>query len=70
MSIQSIMIVDDDKLSREFRIEAVTQLGYKAIEAKSGAEALDKARQAGADLMGQATEGLDLPGLSGLMGGK
>ncbi|MFN7803441.1 MAG: YbaB/EbfC family nucleoid-associated protein [Planctomycetaceae bacterium] len=33
-------------------------------------QALDKARQAGADLMGQATEGLDLPGLSGLMGGK
>ncbi len=63
MSIQSIMIVDDDKLSREFLIEAVTQLGYKAIEAKSGAEALDKARQSTPDLM---ITDLRMPGMDGI----
>jgi DNA-binding NtrC family response regulator len=63
MSIQSIMIVDDDKLSREFLIEAVTQLGYKAIEARSGAEALDKARQHTPDLM---ITDLRMPGIDGI----
>ena len=63
MSIQSIMIVDDDKLSREFLIEAVTQLGYKAIEARSGVEALDKARQHTPDLM---ITDLRMPGIDGI----
>ena len=43
MSIQRILVVDDDALSREFLVEAITTLGYKPIEAKNGQEALERA---------------------------
>jgi len=51
MSIQRILVVDDDALSREFLVEAVAALGYQAFEAKSGEEAIDRAAQAKPDLV-------------------
>ncbi len=51
MSIQRILVVDDDQLSREFLVEAVTALGYKPIEAGSGQEALDRATSGQPDLV-------------------
>ena len=45
MSIQRIMVVDDDTLSREFLVEAISQLGYHPIAAKSGNDALEQAKK-------------------------
>ena len=36
MSIQRILVVDDDSLSREFLVEAIAALGYQPIAAKNG----------------------------------
>ena len=40
MSIQRVLIVDDDPLSREFLAEAVGSLGFSVDQAASGEEAL------------------------------
>jgi len=51
MSIQRILVVDDDQLSREFLVDAITALGYKPLEAKNGAEALERAATGSPDLV-------------------
>jgi DNA-binding NtrC family response regulator len=63
MSIQRILVVDDDALSREFLVEAVTALGYKPIEAKSGPEALERAQNSNPDLI---LTDLRMPGMDGI----
>jgi DNA-binding NtrC family response regulator len=63
MSIQRILVVDDDALSREFLVEAITALGYKPIEAKNGQEALERAQNASPDLL---LTDLRMPGMDGL----
>jgi DNA-binding NtrC family response regulator len=51
MSIQRILVVDDDTLSREFLVEAVAALGYEPIAAKSGEEALELFARTSPDLV-------------------
>ncbi|MBL8862345.1 MAG: sigma-54-dependent Fis family transcriptional regulator [Planctomycetes bacterium] len=63
MSIQRILVVDDDQLSREFLVEAVTALGYKPVEAKNGAEALERAAASAPDLV---LADLRMPGMDGV----
>ncbi|MBK7642514.1 MAG: sigma-54-dependent Fis family transcriptional regulator [Planctomycetes bacterium] len=63
MSIQRIMVVDDDTLSREFLVEAITQLGYQPIAAKSGNEALEQAKKELPDLV---LTDLRMPGFDGM----
>ncbi len=63
MSIQRILVVDDDQLSREFLVEAITALGYKPLEAKNGAEALERAASGSPDLV---LADLRMPGMDGV----
>jgi len=63
MTIQRILVVDDDQLSREFLVEAVTALGYKPLEAKNGAEALERATSGQPDLV---LADLRMPGMDGV----
>ena len=63
MSIQRILVVDDDALSREFLVEAITALGYKPIEAKNGTEALERAQSTNPDLV---LTDLRMPGMDGI----
>src|SRR5215203_3978574 len=63
MSITRILVVDDDSLSREFLVEAIASLGYQPIEAKSGSEALERAKTTNPDLV---LTDLRMPGIDGL----
>src|SRR5262245_35972253 len=63
MSIQRILVVDDDTLSREFLVEAITALGYQPIEAKSGNEAIERMKTAQPDLV---LTDLRMPGVDGM----
>ncbi|MBL8861973.1 MAG: sigma-54-dependent Fis family transcriptional regulator [Planctomycetes bacterium] len=63
MSIQRILVVDDDALSREFLVEAVAALGYQPIEAKDGLDALARITAESPDLL---ITDLRMPGLSGI----
>ena len=63
MSIQRIMVVDDDTLSREFLVEAISQLGYQPIAAKSGSDALEQLKK---DLPDLVLTDLRMPGVDGL----
>jgi len=63
MSIQRIMVVDDDTLSREFLVEAILQLGYQPIAAKSGSDALEQAKSELPDLV---LTDLRMPGIDGM----
>jgi len=51
MSIQNILVVDDDRLSRQFLVEAVKALGYTAREAENGDRALELVRAEAPDLV-------------------
>jgi len=63
MSIQRILVVDDDALSREFLVEAVSALGYEPIAARSGAEALERIASDKPDLV---LTDLRMPGMNGV----
>ncbi len=63
MSIQRVLIVDDDSLSREFLTEAVRSLGFQAESASSGEQALERVRRRGIDLV---LTDLRMPGMSGV----
>ncbi|MEW6073134.1 MAG: sigma-54 dependent transcriptional regulator [Planctomycetota bacterium] len=63
MSIQRILIVDDDSLSREFLTEAVRSRGFQAESVSSGEKALDRVQRPGVDLV---LTDLRMPGLSGV----
>ena len=63
MSIQRILVVDDDTLSREFLVEAISQLGYQPIAAKSGSDALEQAKKELPDLV---LTDLRMPGIDGM----
>ncbi len=51
MTVQRILVVDDDPLSREFLTEAVQSLGYTAMAAASGEEALSRVADERPDLV-------------------
>ncbi len=63
MPIQRVLVVDDDPLSREFLLEAVTTLGYDAEEASSAAQALELVRDLRPDLV---LSDLRMPGMDGV----
>ena len=63
MSIQRVLVVDDDSLSREFLTEAIRSLGYQVDSANSGEEALERVRRGGIDLV---FTDLRMPGMSGV----
>jgi DNA-binding NtrC family response regulator len=63
MSIQQILVVDDDKLSREFLTEAVKGLGFQVSVATSGDEGFERAKSAPPDLV---LTDLRMPGMDGL----
>lgn len=62
MSIQRVLIVDDDPLSREFLIEAVSSLGFTVDQAASGEEALTMINYKMPDLV---LTDLRMPGMDG-----
>ena len=63
MSIQRILVVDDDPLSREFLVEAVAFLGYQAASACNAEEALKKVASEHMDLV---LTDLRMPGMDGI----
>jgi len=63
MSIQHVLVVDDDRLSRQFLVEAVRSLGYTVTQAESGDAGLEQARASSPDLV---LTDLRMPGTDGL----
>ena len=63
MSIQRILVVDDDSLSREFLTDATGELGYRVSSASSASEALDMIRSDPPDLV---LSDMRMPGKGGL----
>ncbi len=63
MTVQRILVVDDDPLSRQFLTEAVQALGFTVLAAKSGEEALERVGDAHPDLV---LTDLRMPGVDGL----
>ena len=63
MSIQRILVVDDDNLSRQFLVEACKSLGYQVAVARDGNEGFEQARNASPDLV---LTDLRMPGADGL----
>ena len=63
MSIQHVLVVDDDRLSRQFLVEAVRSLGYTVTQAESGDAGLEQARTTSPDLV---LTDLRMPGTDGL----
>ena len=63
MSIQRVLIVDDDSLSREFLSEAIRTFGFQAESVTSGEQALERVRRHGIDLV---ITDLRMPGMSGV----
>jgi len=63
MSIQRVLVVDDDSFSREFLTEAARALGMQTTSCQSGEEALENVRRNGVDLV---FTDLRMPGMSGV----
>jgi two-component system, NtrC family, response regulator HydG len=63
MSIERILVVDDDDLSRQFLVEAVEALGHQPISARNAHEALDQIRKEVPDLV---LTDLRMPGIDGI----
>ena len=63
MSIYRVLVVDDDKLSREFLAHATEALGYQALAVSSGAAALEALNQSSFDLV---LTDLRMPEMNGL----
>ena len=51
MTVRRILVVDDDPLSRDFMTEAVQALGYLALAAPNGDEALERVADGNPDLV-------------------
>ena len=63
MSIQKILVVDDDNLSRQFLVEAVKSLGFQVAIARDGNEGFEQARNSSPDIV---LTDLRMPGSDGL----
>ena len=63
MSIQKILVVDDDNLSRQFLVEAVKSLGFQVAVARDGNEGFEQARNTRPDIV---LTDLRMPGSDGL----
>ncbi len=63
MSVDKILVVDDDPMSREYVYEALTQKGYEASMANSGEKALEAIKSKDFDLV---FSDMKMPGMDGL----
>src|SRR6185503_9930948 len=63
MSIQRVLIADDDSLSREFLSEACRTFGLQVEAVTSGEQALERLRRGGVDLL---LTDLRMPGINGV----
>ncbi len=63
MSIQRLLVVDDDSLSREFLSEAIRTFGLQVESLTSGEQALERLRRGGVDLV---LSDLRMSGISGV----
>ncbi|MBM3986345.1 MAG: sigma-54-dependent Fis family transcriptional regulator [Planctomycetes bacterium] len=63
MSIQKILVVDDDNLSRQFLVEAVKSLGFQVAVARDGNEGFEQVRNTSPDIV---LTDLRMPGSDGL----
>jgi DNA-binding NtrC family response regulator len=63
MSIERILVVDDDDLSRQFLVAAVETLGYQPIAARHAEEALEFLAKESLDLV---LTDLRMPGIDGI----
>ena len=63
MSIQNVLIVDDDPLSKDFLVQAIKSIGFNAQSASSGQEALEFLTKREFDLV---LTDLRMPGTDGL----
>ena len=63
MSIQRVLIADDDSLSREFLSEACRTFGLAVDAVTSGEQAVERLRRGGIDLV---LTDLRMPGISGV----
>ncbi|MCP3914803.1 MAG: sigma-54-dependent Fis family transcriptional regulator [bacterium] len=63
MSVQRILVVDDDALSREFLVEAVHSLGYNAVCAANAEEGLQRVEQDQPDMV---ISDMRMPGMDGI----
>ncbi len=63
MSIQRVLVVDDDSFSREFLTEAARSLGIQTTSCQNGDDALTHARSNSVDLV---FTDLRMPGMSGV----
>jgi two-component system response regulator HydG len=62
-SDRTILVVDDDRTGRETLAEAVEEMGYRALSAATGAEAIEVVRQSEIDIV---LTDLKMPGMDGL----
>jgi DNA-binding NtrC family response regulator len=63
MSIQRVLIADDDSLSREFLSEACKTFGFQVDSVTTGEQALERLRKGGIDMV---LTDLRMPGISGV----
>jgi DNA-binding NtrC family response regulator len=63
MSIQRVLIADDDSLSREFLSEACRTFGFQVDAVTTGEQALERLRRGGVDMV---LTDLRMPGISGV----
>ncbi|MCC7011022.1 MAG: sigma-54-dependent Fis family transcriptional regulator [Planctomycetes bacterium] len=63
MSIQKILVVDDDNLSRQFLVEALKSLGYQVTVARDGNEGFEQVRTNPPDMV---FTDLRMPGADGM----
>ena len=63
MPIKNVLVVDDDRLSRQFLVEAVRSLGYTVSQAENGEDALELVAKDHPDLV---LTDLRMPGTDGL----
>jgi two-component system response regulator AtoC len=63
MSIQRVLVVDDDSFSREFLTEATRSLGLHTVACTNGDSAIDHVRRHGIDMV---FTDLRMPGMSGV----
>jgi len=51
MSIERILVVDDDPLGRKYLVEAIAELGYEVAQAATAADAFDRAGASSPDVV-------------------
>jgi DNA-binding NtrC family response regulator len=63
MTLKHVLVVDDDRLSRQFLVEALRTLGYSVSQAENGQAALEQVASGAPDLV---LTDLRMPGTDGL----